>query len=128
MITVIADKKMNLRESEMNTKLEEVTPSSEQGENEMRMCADCLGYGRVDKRTCVYCKGTGRVLTARALLLRQERDERLKAAAPALYEACRDALEDVTGPITSGGIKIRYSTRDKLSTALALVDGPQETK
>lgn len=35
-----------------------------------------------------------------------------------LVDAVREALEDVTGPITHSGIKIRYSTRDKLTAAL----------
>lgn len=41
----------------------------------------------------------------------------------ALVAAAKDALEDVTGPITTSGIKIRFSTRDQLVAALALTEG-----
>lgn len=43
------------------------------------------------------------------------------ASAPDLPEACRDALEDVEGPITPSGIKIRFSTREKLRAAIEKV-------
>lgn len=95
--------------------------------NERRMCADCLGYGRVDNRTCVYCNGTGRVLTYRAQVLRQEREARLSNAAPALYEAVKELI----------GVEYRHGSPAKREAeflaaieqgraALALVDGPKE--
>jgi hypothetical protein len=39
-------------------------------------------------------------------------------AVAALVEAAKDALEDITGPITESGIRIRFATLDKLTAAL----------
>jgi hypothetical protein len=121
------------------TKQEEVTPSREQDENEMCMCAECLGHGRIDGKTRVYCNGVGRVLTVRARMLRQQRAERLANAAPALYEALKTfAAMDREGcdlnetACTRGvGMDLTIITSAdfrKASEAIALVDVPQETK
>lgn len=45
--------------------------------------------------------------------------------APELLAACQMALEDVTGPITPYGIKIRFATRDALESAIKKVKGSQ---
>lgn len=91
--------------------------------SETSMCADCLGYGRVDNHTCVYCEGSGRVLTYRAIAMRQLHRERLSAAAPALYEA----LKELNATFRKNGLasSVYYvAALDQASAALALVDGP----
>lgn len=50
---------------------------------------------------------------------------RTDPAHDALVEAAQDALEDITGPITDSGIKIRFSTRDKLVAALQAATEPR---
>lgn len=44
-------------------------------------------------------------------------------SAPDMYEALKAALQDITGPITNQGIKIRYSTLEAVQQALAKAEG-----
>jgi hypothetical protein len=101
-----------------------------EGENEMRMCADCLGYGRVSGTTCVYCKGVGRVLTFAALQRRQEQAERMKTAAPAMHEALRYVSEVAESISTrdaddsdTANITVTVGWLREVREALALIDG-----
>jgi hypothetical protein len=97
--------------------------------NEKRMCADCLGYGRVGNHTCTYCNGTGRVLTYCARVLREQREKRIADAAPALYEAVKELI----------GVEYRHGSRakreaeflaavEKGRAALVLVDDPKTSR
>lgn len=92
--------------------------------NERRMCANCLGHGRVDGKVCIYCHGSGRVLTYCARVLREQRRKRMNDAAPALYEAVKELI----------GVEYRHGSTAKRKAeflaaieqgraALALVDG-----
>ena len=105
------------------------TPTDRADENETRLCADCLGCGRFGGRACIYCRGAGRMPTYRALVLRQQRAERMAQAAPALYEAVKELI----------GVEYRHGSLAKREAeflaaiergraALALADGNQETK
>lgn len=63
------------------------------------------------------------VCEANRALDESKTNARLISAAPELLEACKMALEDLTGPVTSQGIKIRFETLDKLREALAKAEG-----